>query len=346
MGEGVHLNWLRKELENHYVLKAKVTGPTAEDEKTTDFLGRKITWTPRGITWEADRKHVKNLLKEHVMQTCNSVSTPITSDIYVDKKPGDRELRPLMEPHEATVHRRACATINYLSQDRPDLSVAACEMSKTMATPRQGDSVLVKRCLRYLRGHPRAVQLYRFVRSQGGLNLWTDSDWANCPSTRKSQSGGVLRLGVHPLKHWCRIQGKVASSSGEAEVLSANSGLSELAQFKHVYDEFLGAAWTTLDHYVDASACQAFLVRSGAGGFKHFETKDLWGQQTVHRLGVKVHKVMRRCNFSDMFASPTATAVFRNFLSQLDVVYVSELQTEVQAVAAHVKAHPQPCFAP
>ena len=178
------------------------------------------------------------------------------------------------------------------------------------------------------------------------LNLWTDSDWANCPTTRKSHSGGVLRLGVHSLKHWCRIQGKIAASSGEAEVLSANTGLGELAQVKHVFDELYGPGWCQLTHCVDASVCQSHLVRTGAGGFKHFETKDLWGQQLVRRMGVEVVKVPRLENFSDLLTSPSNSTTLDNFLRKLDVVFISEGDPVQAATAEQLKAHPVPCLPP
>ena len=75
----------------HYTLKAKITGPERTDETETEFLGRSIRWTSEGIIWEADEKHVENLLQEHGMTMANPVGTPITPDIYVDKGPGDRE---------------------------------------------------------------------------------------------------------------------------------------------------------------------------------------------------------------------------------------------------------------
>ena len=183
--------------------------------------------------------------------------------------------------------------------------------------------------------------MFRFTDADGDLNLWSDSDWANCPSSRKSHSGGVLRVGVHPIKHWCKIQGKIAGSSGEAEILSANTGLSELAQVKHVFDELFGPRWCQLDHFVDASVCHSLLVRTGAGGFKHFETKDLWGQQLVRKMGVVVHRIPRAINFSDLMTSPSSATSFDNFLRELDVIFIQEDSPEITA-KEHVANFPTP----
>ena len=342
IGEEENLKWLKKELSRVFTLKSKVTGPDQDDDKETTFLGRRLHWTLGGLTWEADEKHVAKLLTEANMTECNAVSTPIAASVFVDQAPGDRERRPLMSPDAARKHRGVCATINYLSQDRPDVSVLACELAKTMASPRLGDEAMVKRGLRYLRGRPRAATLFRFAAKSDVINLWTDSDWANCRSTRRSHSGGVLRLGSHPVKHWCRTQSRVAISSGEAEFLSAYAGYPEMIQLVHVLRELHGEDYGKVHHCVDASACASLLQRRGTGSVKHLETKELWTQEVVRRFGVRVLKVGRVKNSSDVVASPTAPAEFDSHLAALELVFLgSNEQEDLAQVRAHLRAHPR-----
>ena len=49
------------------------------------------------------------------------------------------------------------------------------------------------------------------------VQVYVDTDWAGCPRTRKSTSGGVVMVGSHALKHWSTTQSSTALSSGEAE---------------------------------------------------------------------------------------------------------------------------------
>ena len=53
-----------------------------------------------------------------------------------------------MKPEAAKRYRRAIARINYLSQDRPDLSVAATPLARSIGKPRVGDDIGVKRVIR------------------------------------------------------------------------------------------------------------------------------------------------------------------------------------------------------
>ena len=49
------------------------------------------------------------------------------------------------------------------------------------------------------------------------LECYSGTDWAGCPKTRKSTSGGCLMLGGHWIKSWSSTQSSISLSSGEAE---------------------------------------------------------------------------------------------------------------------------------
>eukprot|EP00969_Alexandrium_andersonii_P349323 15430770-Alexandrium_andersonii.AAC.1 len=53
--------------------------------------------------------------------------------------------------------------------------------------------------------------------AQGELEALVDTDCAGFVKTRKSTSGGMVRLGGHVLKAWSSAQSVIATSSGEAE---------------------------------------------------------------------------------------------------------------------------------
>ena len=95
-------------------------------------------------------------------------------------------------PQKARGHRSAVARVVYMAQDRPDLDAAACTLSKTMARPRKGDEMLMKRECLYIKGRPRYAQLCEYQEGTGELVMQTDSDWVSCRVTRRSNLGGWL----------------------------------------------------------------------------------------------------------------------------------------------------------
>ena len=96
-----------------------------------------------------------------------------------------------MSAELATKHRAAVARIMYLVQDRQDLGVAADELAKTMAVPREGDDERLKRVTFFLHGHPDCMPWYPVQEETNTVVLSTDADWATCRETRRSNSGGL-----------------------------------------------------------------------------------------------------------------------------------------------------------
>ena len=182
----------------------------------------------------------------------------------------------------AMKHRAAVARVVFLAQDRLDLGVAAVDLAKTMAIPREGDDERLKRVARYLHGHPDYVQCYPAQKETTTVVLSTDADRATCRETRRSHSGGTLQLVDHLIAAWSRVQPLIALSSGEAELHAGMRSISETLQFVHL-----------IVHRVDASACRAIMLRRGCGGLKHITVKSLWVQEAVRECSVGVGGVPR-----------------------------------------------------
>ena len=104
----------------------------------------------------------------------------------------------------------------YLAADRADLGHCVKNLAKKMQTPRECDMQRLKRLGRYLVGRPRLVFRYAF-QSADTIDCYSDTDWAGCPKTRKSTSGGGILLGQHILKTYSSTQPTISLSSGEAE---------------------------------------------------------------------------------------------------------------------------------
>ena len=121
----------------------------------------------------------------------------------------------------------------------------------------------------------------------------TDSDWATCPLTRISKSGGTVAKGVHTLHHWCKQQDRVALSSGEAELKACCKALAELLEVNAVMEFMTGCA-QTLRLSLDAQATEGMLLRQGRGKLKHLSVRTLWVQQTVVDEQIAVFKIPRK----------------------------------------------------
>ena len=221
------------------------------------------------------------------MESCRSISTPLCATV---EKEGNRSDRPEVSAELATKHRGVVARVVYLAQDRLGLGVAAVELAKTMAIPREGDDERLKRVARYLHGHPDDLQWLKFQEDTDAIVLTTDAVWATCKESRRSNSGGTLQLGNHLIAAWSRIQPHIALSSGEAQFFAGMREISETLGFVHLMREIKSNDWV---HRVDASACRAIILRRGCGGLEHITVKSLWCQIAVWEYSIAIERVPR-----------------------------------------------------
>ena len=82
----------------------------------------------------------------------------------------------------------------FLAHDRTDIGFAVKELSRRMSKPRQHDMKDLKRLGRYLIGNERMILKFQRQDRNGMIDVWTDTDYAGCPDTRKSTSGGSIML--------------------------------------------------------------------------------------------------------------------------------------------------------
>ena len=122
-------------------------------EKKKEKITRKTQWHQNGISYEGGQKCVRSLLKECELEDSSAVCSPgITSE---KREVADNP--QFMEPKPAAQYRRCAALLNYIALDRCDISFAAKEVSRTMASPVVGDEIRLKRIARYLRRKPRVI---------------------------------------------------------------------------------------------------------------------------------------------------------------------------------------------
>ena len=190
------------------------------------------------------------------------------------------------------------ALLNYMSQDRPDLSVASKEVSKSMSSPSPSDWLPVKRVGRYLKLYPRCVSVYRWQSPVEKLMAYTDSDWAGDRRTRKSTSGGCLMRGAHMVSHWSRTQQNIALSSAEAELNGICKATAEGLGAIHMSTEF--GEHLLLEVMTDSSAARGVVQRAGSGRIKHLQVKQLWCQELESAGEMAIVKLPREKNVADL----------------------------------------------
>ena len=306
------LDWLEKAIAQSYeITVGPRLGPADSDAKEGRALNRIIRWCKQSIEYEADPRQVERLIAECGLEGAKNVATPGVKASFAEIEAATAELpKPLH-----TAFRGAAARGNSLAADRLDVQFACKEVCRWMANPSLHAWRAMKRLCRYLNGVPRLV--YTFEQQEAsGIDVYTDTDWAGCPRTRKSTSGGAVMLGKHTVKHWSATQTSVALSSGEAEfagvIRGAGQGLGYQALLRDIGVDAPLRVWT------DSSAAIGICSRQGLGKLRHLDTHTLWIQQAVRSGRVDLRKILGEKNPADLL---TKHSLSRDRLEKLVTLF-------------------------
>ena len=305
---------LKNEIRRRYDCDGDVLGDEEGDVSEISFLGRRLVLTKDGIEWQGDRKLVDAFLKRAGVDASCSTTRVGQVDTPGVKRERDTEAPP-MNGAEATMHRSLVALLNYIAQDRPDLSFCAKDLSQTMSRPRCGDEVPLKRVVRYLARFPTGKIVFRWQPQCLNLSVFTDADWGGCAQTRRSTSGGFVLHGDHLLGFWARTQQCVALSSCEAEVNALIKGGTEGLGVKIMAQQCGHEPQLTI--LTDASAAQGLCARQGAGKVKHLSVRQMWAQEKESQGDFQIKKIPREMNVADMMTHHYSKAEGEKFLARV-----------------------------
>ena len=127
------------------------------------------------------------------------------------------------------------------------------------------------------------------------LDSASDSDWAGCPTTRKSSSGAMVRLNDALASSLCKTQGLIAP---EAEYYACTV---RVAEAKFVQSILLDWGVTAeIEHFVLNSSAISLGRRIGLGEIRHMETRYLWIQEELRAQRMKLTKVKETENATDV----------------------------------------------
>ena len=120
----------------------------------------------------------------------NAVSAP-------GVKVGTQELEADEGIHDERfkVFQAGSARASFMGPDRPEIQFSVKECCRRMSQPTEVAMQALKRIGQFIEGHPRLVLAMKFEESQP-IDVYVDSDYAGCPRTRQSTSGGCVMMGT------------------------------------------------------------------------------------------------------------------------------------------------------
>ena len=262
----------------------------------------------------------------------------------------------LLDHEQAANFRSGLGLALYLAMDRPDIQFAVKTLASYMARPTVKALSALKHLASYLDGTPEHGLLLQNTdedrcifdvwredemicdeinvpqeKSEAKLNLeaFSDSSWADCKSTRRSTSSGLVFLNGSMILSICRTQASVALPSCEAELYAANGLMVEcmylyrLCKFLCKDEEETNNSMVQQRLYTDSASALALVQRAGTGRLKHVQIKQFYLQNLLRAGIFTIHKVNTKLNPSDL-NTKRLSGERRKFLSRLIGLFMAD----------------------
>jgi len=148
---------------------------------------------------------------------------------------GDNTISENNTPFDSTKYKSAIGMLIYLAKcTRPDIAFAVNKAARNSENPTVTDWNKVINILKYLNSHKNYKITYD---GQGDIIAYTDSDFAGDIKDRKSTSGNIILMGKNPICWNSKKQTIVATSTAEAEYVSASLCIKKLLWIKNILFE-------------------------------------------------------------------------------------------------------------
>eukprot|EP00971_Amphidinium_carterae_P348549 6490554-Amphidinium_carterae.1 len=260
------------------------------------------------------------------VETSKGAATPIT--------PESMRLKDETQEVSAEEKKLLQAVVGCLIYVRDSFRLAQFaihHVSRELQKPTSNTVNKVKRLVRYL----ISIQHQEVVMDPSGyhgcqVQVFSDSDWAGDLSTRKSVDCVVARYFGCVVHMSTKQQSFIAQSSAEAEL----SGCHRAAVMAMSILNFIMEMWSEnfkAEIFTDSKAGLAVTQRSGVGGIRHLQVKQLWCQEVAARGRVVFKKIKGTSNPAD--AGTKAHRVLEHFVEPLGIEVPEKEYEEKEWVA-------------
>ena len=266
------------------------------------FLGVKVLHQNSSYYLCQDQ-YAQQLLQRFGLHISNPYGTPI--EVGVNTTP-----QPVTEPIAATKYRSAVGGLLHLARwTRPDIAYSVSYVARFNSKPTTYAWKLVCRILRYVQG-TQHVGL-QFSKTTEPLIAFSDSDFANDCSDRKSVSGYILMAGGNVLSWKSCKQELVTTCTLYSEYVALFTAAQEVLFMSRLMMELINTNITPVTVYCDNHG--SITVAENPTHHKRSKAIDIKYhaiREYIQKKYIDVKYVVSDDNLADVFTKPLSLADF------------------------------------
>lgn len=288
-----------------------------------EYLGVQVQQTDKGILIH-QRKYSTKVIARFGLANAHGSKLPMETNVRFQNAGQSEKEDPSFS------YRAAIGALMYLATGtRPDIAYAVGCLSRFVEAPTSKHYGAVRRLLRYLVDTRDDGILYSRNESVNegrqevasrelSVKGFSDSDWANCPETRKSVTGYVFMLAGGAIAWAARRQTVVAQSTAEAEYVSSCEACMEGRALMNVIWEVFPELRSELSLGVDNAAAISLATNPNySRKTRHIELRWHYVRDQVSKAVVQIHKVESTDNPADLFTKALPLKPLMKFKSMI-----------------------------
>lgn len=202
-------------------------------------------------------------------------------------------------------YRKLIGMLLYVAiNTRPDIAASTSILSKRIEEPRDVDLNEVKRVIRYLKG-TKSLKLQLNARNGENLHAYSDANWAEDKSDRKSNSGYYCAMNGGAMSWCCKKQDITALSSTEAEYVALTETCREVVWLRNLAKSLEIQVIGTTTVFTDNQSCISMISNEKfSNRTKHIDTKFHYVRDQVTNGTVKLIYCPTEENVADLLTKP------------------------------------------
>lgn len=266
--------------------------------EVTHYLGINVTRDSNRHFLIDQRSYIDKIVEEAGLKDAKVSKFPL--DIGYFKNVGNQPLQT--NDH----YRKIIGMLLYLSTNtRPDIAASVAILSQKVARPTNYDLNELKRVIRYLKG-TRSLRLRLSSECSGEeLYAYSDANWAEDKSDRRSNSGYFMSINGGAVGWSCRKQQLVSLSSTESELVALSETTKELVWLKRLCEDFEINVSHATPVYTDSQSCLKMIENDGhSNRTKHIDTRFHFTRDMVRDSEIKLIYCTTEENIADMLTKP------------------------------------------
>jgi hypothetical protein len=271
----------------------------------SEYLGIRIERDSMGRFKISQEKFIDTIIETAGLKDARTSKFPIDTGYYKlqgKQLPSNEEYRKLI------------GMLLYLATNtRPDIAATVAILSQKVMEPRDIDLHEAKRMVRYLKGTKDHKLTLNNDDEASELEVYSDADWAEDTTDRKSNSGYIIRLNGGTIGWSCKKQNVVAQSSAESEFIALTEAVKEAVWVNRLTEHFQYKTAGAIKILTDSQSAIAMVENQRfSHRTKHIDTKYHFIRDLSEKGEIKLKYHPTSTNIADMLTKPLAGNKIQN----------------------------------